>query len=156
DSMTKAVAPGAAAATVGRRTPGTSPWALHNLRVRYDEERDAWLVHRPEREWPVPSSTGPIRMPAVPEVLDPDGCGFLARFVPLLGSMGVIAFAFVVRSLIFIVVAGVMVLALVGGGLASQASSRKRTKERRARIRRDYAERLADSGARAAAAAQLQ
>ena len=143
-------------AAVGRRTPGTSPWSLHDVRVRYDEERDSWLVHRPEREWPVPPPTGAIRMPAVPEVLDPDGGGFLARFVPLLGSMGVIAFAFVIRSMIFIVVAGVMVLALVGGGLAAQASSRRRTRERRARTRRDYAAQLAESQRRAVAAAQLQ
>lgn len=110
--------------------------------MRYDAERDAWLVHRPERSWPMPVGTEPVRVPAVPEVTESDSGGLAARLTPLLGSLGIVAFAFVVRSVIYLVVAGFMVVALVGGTLAAQRASRKRARKRRTRARNDFGARL--------------
>src|SRR4051812_8067252 len=69
--------------------------------------------------------------------------------LPLVGSLGIVAFAFVVRSVVYLVVAGFMVVALVGGTLGARWAVKRRERRRRARVREAYAARLAETTAKA-------
>ncbi len=133
--------------------PGPMPRPRHapsSTRIEYDPERDDWLVHRPARSWPVPLKATAHRLPRAPEVPEPDGgTSAWTTLLPLVGSLGIVAFALVVRSLVFLLVAGIMVIAIVGGTLGARWATKRRERRRRARVRAAYAARVAE--ARAAA-----
>jgi S-DNA-T family DNA segregation ATPase FtsK/SpoIIIE len=127
------------------------------MRVQYDADRDAWLVHRPARTWPVPLRAEPHRLPRAPELPDPDGgTSAWTTMLPLVGSLGIVAFAFVVRSVVYLVVAAIMVIALVGGTLGARWATRRRERRRRARVRRAYGFRVAEARAATQADAARQ
>lgn len=133
----------------GSRPAGHEPARpVGAARVRYDADRDAWLLHRPARTWPAAAPGESPRLPPPPEVPDPEGSSVLTTLLPLLGSLGIVAFALVVRSLVYLLVAAFMVTAIVGGAIASRVVARRRERHRRARVRRDYAHRVAEARAR--------
>ena len=82
-------------------------------------------IHRPERSWPHPPVPGPIELIAPPAPPD-DGTGKLASMLPLLGSVAMVGFAFLIHNLVYLIVIAVMVLAMVGAGLATSMSQRRR------------------------------
>jgi len=123
------------------------------VRVR---ERDGWPVHRPERTWPVLPPGGPIVLAAPPIAPEPDAGGAWLTLVPLLGSLGIVAFAFVVRSVVYLIVAALMVVAMVGGTVGARAGQRRREAARRERVRQRYLAHAAGVQAQSRAAALVQ
>ncbi|HET9897341.1 MAG TPA: type VII secretion protein EccCa [Streptosporangiaceae bacterium] len=116
---------------------------------------DAFRVHRPERSWPHSPVPAPIELIAPPAPPD-GGTGRLASVLPMLGSLAMVGLAFLIHSLIYLVVIGGMVLAMVGGGLAASLSQRRSRARRWARTRQRYAAHLTAARAQAAAAALAQ
>lgn len=87
----------------------------------------------------------------------PDGgTGRLTSLMPMLGSLAMVGLAFLIHSLIYLVVIGAMVLAMVGGGLAASMAQRRGRAKRWARTKQRYAAHLADARAAALTAAQVQ
>jgi DNA segregation ATPase FtsK/SpoIIIE, S-DNA-T family len=119
-------------------------------------ELDGRPVHRPERTWPVRPPDGPIVLAAPPVAPEPESGGAWMTLLPLLGSLGIVAFAFVVRSVVYLVVATLMVVAMVGGSLGMRVVQRRRESERRDRLRRQYLAHATEAEARARAAALVQ
>jgi DNA segregation ATPase FtsK/SpoIIIE, S-DNA-T family len=99
---------------------------------------------------------GPIVLAAPPAAPEPEAGGAWTTLLPLLGSLGIVAFAFVVRSVAYLVVAALMVAAMVGGSLGMRVVQRRREAERRDRLRRRYLAHAAEVEARARAAAAVQ
>jgi S-DNA-T family DNA segregation ATPase FtsK/SpoIIIE len=116
---------------------------------------DAFRVHRPERSWPHAPEPGPIQLVAPPAPPD-GGTGRMVSLLPMLGSLAMVGLAFLIHSLVYLVVIGGMVLAMVGGGLAVSMSQRRTRVRRWARTRRRYAEHVTAVRAQAAAAALAQ
>jgi DNA segregation ATPase FtsK/SpoIIIE, S-DNA-T family len=120
------------------------------------KELDGRPVHRPERTWPVRPPDGPIILAAPPVAPEPEPGGAWMTLLPLLGSLGIVAFAFVVRSAVYLVVATLMVVAMVGGTLGMRVVQRRRDTQRRDRLRRRYLAHVAEAEASAKAAALVQ
>ena len=120
------------------------------------KELDGRPVHRPERTWPVRPPHGPIVLAAPPVAPEPESGGAWMTLLPLLGSLGIVAFAFVVRSAVYLVVATLMVVAIVGGSIAMRVVQRRRETERRDRLRRRYLAHATEAEARARSAALMQ
>jgi S-DNA-T family DNA segregation ATPase FtsK/SpoIIIE len=120
------------------------------------KELDGTPVHRPERSWPIRPPEGPIVLAAPPVAPEPESGGAWMTLLPLLGSLGIVAFAFVVRSVLYLVVATLMVVAMVGGTLGMRVVQRRRDAERQDRLRRRYLAHAAEAEARAKAAAVVQ
>lgn len=118
--------------------------------------REGVALHRPERSWPLPPPIGPIALAAAPGLPEPERGGLLTSVLPLVGSLGIVAFAFVVRSVVYLVVAGFMVTAMVGGTLGARAVQRRSERGRRTRARAGYERHLRDVAGRADAAAVVQ
>jgi DNA segregation ATPase FtsK/SpoIIIE, S-DNA-T family len=76
--------------------------------------------------------------------------------LPLLGSLGIVAFAFVVRSVVYLVVATLMVVAMVGGTIGMRLVQRRRETKRQDRLRRQYLAHASEAEAGAKAAALVQ
>jgi DNA segregation ATPase FtsK/SpoIIIE, S-DNA-T family len=116
---------------------------------------DGFRVHRPERAWPHAPQPAPIELIAPPA--PPEGTtSRMASLLPMLGSLAMVGLAFLIHSLVYLVVIGGMVLAMVGGGLATTISQRRSRTKRWTRTTQRYAAHLADVRARAAAAAVAQ
>jgi S-DNA-T family DNA segregation ATPase FtsK/SpoIIIE len=114
------------------------------------------LWHRPQRSWPMPPSSRPVRLIPPPATLADDGNGMLTVLLPMVGSLSVVAFAFVVRSTIYLIVAGFMVVAMVGGSIATRVTQKRGGRRRRARDTAAYLAHLADVRHRAQASADVQ
>ncbi len=80
----------------------------------------------------------------------------MTSLLPMLGSLAMVGLAFLIHSLVYLVVIGGMVLAMVGGGLAASISQRRTRARRWTRTRQRYAAHLAAARAQAAAAALAQ
>ncbi len=76
--------------------------------------------------------------------------------LPLVGTLSMVAFAFIVRSLVYIIVIGVMVVAMVATGLGSRLLQDRRERRRFDQMRRRYAGHLAECRRQAEWAAQVQ
>ncbi len=112
-------------------------------------------MHRPERSWPHSPVPGAIELIAPPGPPD-GGSGRLASMLPMLGSLAMVGLAFLIHSLVYLVVIGGMVLAMVGGGLAASMSQRRSRARRWARTRQRYAAHVAAARTQAASAALAQ
>ena len=97
----------------------------------------------------------PIELIAPPSPPD-GGTGRMTSLLPMLGSLAMVGLAFLIHSLIYLVVIGAMVLAMVGGGLAASMAQRRTRAKRWARTKQRYAVHLADARTVALAAAQVQ
>ena len=112
-------------------------------------------IHRPARAWPHPPPPAPIELAPPPS--EPDGGGGMwTALLPVLGSLSMVAFAFLVHSLIYLIVLGSMVLAMVGAGLATSLVQRRGRSRRWARVKERYLAHVESVRARAAAAAAAQ
>jgi S-DNA-T family DNA segregation ATPase FtsK/SpoIIIE len=76
--------------------------------------------------------------------------------LPALGSLAIIGLAFVVHSVIYLVVTGVMIVAMVGAGLATSVAQRRAATRQWGRTRIRYAEHLEAARAEATVAAGVQ
>ena len=112
-------------------------------------------IHRPERSWPHPPDPAPIELVSPPS--PPDGGGnLMTSLLPLLGSVAMVGFAFLIHSLVYLIVIGGMVLAMVGGGLATSMTQRRGRARRWARTQQRYIAHLEIARAQAAEAAAAQ
>jgi DNA segregation ATPase FtsK/SpoIIIE, S-DNA-T family len=116
---------------------------------------EAFRVHRPERSWPHAPEPVPIELLAPPAPPD-GGSGRMTSLLPMLGSLAMVGLAFLIHSLVYLVVIGAMVLAMVGGGLAASMAQRRTRAKRWARTKQRYAAHLTDARTMALAAAQVQ
>lgn len=112
-------------------------------------------IHRPERSWPHPPAPAPIELIAPPSQPD-DGTGKWASMLPLLGSLSMVGFAFLIHNLVYLVVIGAMVLAMVGAGLATSVTQRRRRARSWRRITTRYTAHLESVRIQAATAAAAQ
>lgn len=117
--------------------------------------RGSLRVHRPQRSWPHPPAPEVIELTAAPAPPDQPSSR-LAALLPALGSLAMIGFAFLVHSLVYLIVIGSMVVVMVGAGLLSTTTQRRGTARRWARTRARYAGHLDAVRALAAAAAAAQ
>lgn len=112
-------------------------------------------IHRPERSWPHPPDPAPIELVSPPS--PPDGGGnLMTSLLPLLGSVAMVGFAFLIHSLVYLIVIGGMVLAMVGAGLATSMTQRRGRARRWARTQQRYIAHLEIARAQAAEAAAAQ
>lgn len=113
-------------------------------------------VHRPERSWPRVPAPGPVQLSPPPTAPDRGQGGLLAVLAPLVGSLSMVAFVFVVHSLAYLVMVGVMVLATAGGSLATPLVQRRRARRRWTTVRARYLRHLEDVERTCARAAEDQ
>jgi S-DNA-T family DNA segregation ATPase FtsK/SpoIIIE len=85
------------------------------------------IFHRPARSYPDRLPEDEIVIAAPPILPQNQGAGFswLQLLVPLLSSAGFLAFAFIYPNLIFVLVAGFMVVAMVGATVLTQVVQRR-------------------------------
>jgi DNA segregation ATPase FtsK/SpoIIIE, S-DNA-T family len=112
-------------------------------------------LHRPERSWPHPPPPGPIELTAPPAAPD-DGGGAWTSALPVLGSLAMVGFAFLIHNLVYLIVISAMIMAMVGGGLAASLSQRRRRRRRWERTAARYRAHVEVARAQAAAAATAQ
>lgn len=151
-----AASPQASTDDVRQRTFDTPivPWAKHTV-IDPSGSEYAFRIHRPERLWPHAPEPAPIELITPPSPPD-GGTGRITSLLPMLGSLAMVGLAFLIHSLVYLVVIGGMVLAMVGGGLAATVSQRRSRAKRWARTRQRYAAHLADVRKTALAAALAQ
>jgi S-DNA-T family DNA segregation ATPase FtsK/SpoIIIE len=119
------------------------------------QRRESGRIHRPERVWPHPPESTPIELAAPPGQPEERASRWTA-LLPALGSLAMVGFAFLVHSLVYLVVIGGMVVAMVGAGLATTISQRRASARRWGRTKARYQAHLELVRARAAAAATAQ
>ena len=112
--------------------------ALRNTRVTFDPDRDVWLAHRPARVWPVMPPEKAQNLAAPPENLNADPPSPWTTLVPMLGTLGIVGFAVVSRSVAFLVVAGVLVVLMLTGSIGARMAQTRRDRRRRERVRQSY------------------
>lgn len=117
---------------------------------------EGYGLHRPERLWPVSPEPGPIQLEAPPANTAKAAGGALSTLLPLVGSLSMIAFAFIIHSLIYLIVIGVMVVAMVGAGLGTQLTQVRAQRRRWRGIDQRYRAHLESCRAEAAHAAAVQ
>lgn len=98
-------------------------------------------VYRPARVWPAETARGPIEV-AEPPSLSEDPTGRLMALLPLLGAVSMIVFAFLIKSVVYLVVTGVMVVAMVGASLGTTISQRRGARRRSEHAKSRYREQL--------------
>jgi DNA segregation ATPase FtsK/SpoIIIE, S-DNA-T family len=113
-------------------------------------------VHRPERAFPVLPAAASLPLPAPPSFEEPAGPGFWATALPLLASASAVAYALVVRNLLYLGVSLLAVVGSVGGSLVSRASSRRLERRRQERQAAGFRAQVSAVAAEAAAAAAVQ
>jgi DNA segregation ATPase FtsK/SpoIIIE, S-DNA-T family len=119
------------------------------------EPRGYYRVHRPERSWPHPPAPAAIELAAPPT--PPEGrTGLMTALLPALGSLAMVGFAFVVHSLVYLISIGAMIVVMVGAGLLTTVSQRRRGARRWDRTRTRYTEHVAAARLAAADAAAAQ
>ncbi len=112
-------------------------------------------IHRPERSWPHPPAPAPIELVSPPTPPDGGG-GLITSLLPLLGSVAMVGFAFLIHSIVYLIVIGGMVLGMVGAGLATNMMQRRGRSRRWARTQQRYVAHLEIARAQAAEAAAAQ
>ena len=91
--------------------------------------------HRPARAWPLSVEAAPILLPPVPAARQGGSGGRWQMLLPVLGSLAMVGFAFVVRSLLYLIVIGLMVVSMVGATLGAQLAGNREEKRRWARTK---------------------
>jgi len=76
--------------------------------------------------------------------------------LPMVGSLAMVGFAFVVRSLLYLVVIGLMVVSMVGATLGAQLAGNRDEKRRWGRTRARYLEVVGDAASESERASDLQ
>jgi DNA segregation ATPase FtsK/SpoIIIE, S-DNA-T family len=76
--------------------------------------------------------------------------------LPVVGSLAMVGFAFVVRSLVYLIVIGLMVLSMVGATLGAQIAGNREEKRRWAKTKKRYVELVSRAAAESQQASGLQ
>jgi ESX secretion system protein EccC len=131
------------------------------MRVTGDQREDAVTqplrgTHRPQRTWPTGPTQQPLILAAPPVRSDVDSGGWLLTLLPLLGSLGLIASAFVLDNNAYRVIAVLLVMAMVAGTVGGRVLQRRREARRWARQRERFLTHAAEVDARARTAAAAQ
>jgi S-DNA-T family DNA segregation ATPase FtsK/SpoIIIE len=113
-------------------------------------------LHRPERVWPLRPPNIPVQLAPPPSAPERSGGGALGGMLPMVGSLSIVAFAFIIHSLVYLIVIAVMVVAMVGAGLATVWAQRRSERRRWMATRKRYLEHLDQVAAEADAAAAVQ
>ncbi len=103
--------------------------------IEDDAPDGSLLVHRPERSFPVLPAARPVVLPRPPQPPgETTGMGW-AIITPIVGSLSLVAFAFIIRNPIYLVVAFVVVIgmtvAVVGNRVASNRRQQRQWKRQR-------------------------
>ncbi|MEA2243693.1 MAG: segregation ATPase FtsK/SpoIIIE, family, partial [Solirubrobacteraceae bacterium] len=112
--------------------------------------------HRPPRAFPPPVPTEQISLAPPPATHDSQHEGLLSVLFPVVGSLGLFAFALVYKNRLLLYIACAMVAISIVFALAMRWSQRRRGKRSARRRRRRYREYLAGQEARLERIAQLQ
>ena len=80
----------------------------------------------------------PVLLPPVPAARQGGSGGRWQMLLPVLGSLAMVGFAFVVRSLLYLIVIGLMVVSMVGATLGAAAGGQQGRKTPRARTKARY------------------
>jgi DNA segregation ATPase FtsK/SpoIIIE, S-DNA-T family len=76
--------------------------------------------------------------------------------LPVVGSLAMVGFAFVVRSLVYLIVIGLMVVSMVGATLGAQMAGNREEKRRWARTKTRYLDLVSNAAAESRGASELQ
>jgi S-DNA-T family DNA segregation ATPase FtsK/SpoIIIE len=117
--------------------------------------RDGVSFHRPSRAWPTPLDAEPLTLPQIP-ARRPETGGRWTMLLPMVGSLAMVGFAFVVHSLVYLIVIGMMVIGMVGATLATQLVSRRQDRRQWARTRSRFLEVVERSRALSEQASTIQ
>ncbi len=112
--------------------------------------------HRPARAWPLSVEAGPILLPPVPAARQGAGAGRWQMLLPVVGSLAMVGFAFVVRSLLYLIVIGLMVVSMVGATLGAQMAGNREEKRRWANTKKRYLELISRATDDSSRASELQ
>jgi hypothetical protein len=100
------------------------------LPVIEDRPGPTVLLHRPARTHPELPPLQPIVLTAPPTSPPPDPQGIWAVLMPVLGSLTLVAFALFTRNLLFLLIAGIVVIAMIAGTLGMRARTRRQARRR--------------------------
>jgi S-DNA-T family DNA segregation ATPase FtsK/SpoIIIE len=112
--------------------------------------------HRPARAWPLSVEAAPILLPPVPAARQGAGAGRWQMLLPVVGSLAMVGFAFVVRSLLYLIVIGLMVVSMVGATLGAQMAGNREEKRRWANTKKRYLELISGAADESSRASGLQ
>lgn len=111
---------------------------------------------RPARLLLPPPEPAVVRIAAPPTAPPCDRVGLGQALLAAVGSLGTLGFALVSGNRLFLLLAGVLLLATVGGGVGSRLGQRRVGRRRRAELAARWSAHLAERAAAAAAAATTQ
>ncbi len=112
--------------------------------------------HRPARAFPEPVAGEPVVVAAPPTLDPPSARAFLQVLLPLVGSLGMVGFAFVYRNPLFLAVAGGIVVLSVVLAVAMQVGQRRGAQRKRRRDTERYRAHLDEQRRRLEAIAAAQ
>lgn len=101
-------------------------------------------LHRPARLYPESVPTEPVVIAAPPPIPAKDGGGWVQIFFPLVGSLGMVAFALAYKNLVFLMVAGSIAILTTSVWIALRVSQRRTAKRQRRNNAARYRQYLAE------------
>ncbi len=126
-------------------------------RLIEDEATDgSLLVHRPERSFPVLPPARPVVLARPPQPPGETGGLGWAIITPIVGSLALVAFAFIIRNPIYLVVAFVVVIGMTLAVVGNRVSSTRRQRRQWQRQRTAWLARAAQAEQDAVLAAARQ
>ncbi|MDP2710607.1 MAG: type VII secretion protein EccCa, partial [Solirubrobacteraceae bacterium] len=120
------------------------------------DPRPAAAFHRPPRAFAPPLPDEQITLAPPPSVAERTGEGWLTALFPVIGSLGLFAFAIVYKNTLFLYIACAMVALSILFAVAMRYSQRRARKKSARKQRRRYREYLAGEQARLEQLAGLQ
>ncbi len=112
--------------------------------------------HRPPRAFPPPVPTEQVSLAPPPATIDGHHEGWVSVLFPVVGSLGLFAFALVYKNKLFLYIACAMVVISIVFALAMRWSQKRSGRKSARRQRRRYREYLAEQAARLEQIAELQ
>jgi DNA segregation ATPase FtsK/SpoIIIE, S-DNA-T family len=100
----------------------------------------AW--HRQVRAWPVRVPAQPVRLAPPPSRPDPNAGSMWQMALPMVGSLSIVGFAFVAKSKVYLVIAAVLVVVMVGATVGMRLGQRRISSKRWTVSRDAYLDRL--------------
>lgn len=120
------------------------------------DDRQSAAFHRPPRDFPAPLPDDQITVAPPPAVGERTGEGWLTALFPVIGSLGLFAFALVYKNKLFLYIACAMVALSLLFAVAMRWSQRRSARKTARKHRRRYREYLGGRQARLEQIAELQ
>ena len=98
--------------------------------------------HRPVRSWPVAVTRAPVQLPVPPRLSDRSSMSTWQMLLPMVGALSIVGFAFVAKSKVYLVVAGVLVVVMLGATVGMRVGQRRSNRRRWAAARAAYLTRM--------------